>query len=78
MKNEKKITKPKSTSRKAVVQAMAKQDKEIQKTALTNFEQIHDAIRLKAYELYVERGANNGNDVDDWLVAERMILEKSR
>ena len=79
MKSEKKTTKTtKSTGRKAVVQAIAKQDQETQKTAFTSAEQIHDAICLKAYELYVERGRSNGNDVEDWLLAERIIFQNSR
>ena len=27
-------------------------------------------IRLRAYELYLQRGAENGHDVEDWLRAE--------
>jgi hypothetical protein len=30
-----------------------------------------DEIRARAYELYLERHGENGNDVDDWLRAER-------
>jgi hypothetical protein len=30
-------------------------------------------IRLRAYELYLERGAIPGNEVDDWLQAEREL-----
>lgn len=37
---------------------------------------IHDAIRLKAYELFVERGCVHGADVDDWLNAEKIIQEQ--
>lgn len=35
---------------------------------------IEDAIRLRAYELYVERGAIPGDEVRDWLKAERELL----
>lgn len=31
----------------------------------------HDAIAVRAYELYVARGCADGCDVDDWLQAER-------
>ena len=33
-----------------------------------------DAIRLRAYELYLERGAIPGDEVQDWLLAERELL----
>ena len=32
-----------------------------------------DDVRLRAYELYLERGATPGNDVGDWLQAEREL-----
>lgn len=32
-----------------------------------------DRIRERAYELFCERGADDGRDVDDWLTAEREI-----
>jgi len=33
-----------------------------------------DAIRLRAYELYLQRGAIPGDEVSDWLQAERELL----
>jgi hypothetical protein len=32
-----------------------------------------DRIASRAYELYVERGGRDGQDVDDWLTAEREL-----
>ena len=32
-------------------------------------------IELRAYELYLGRGASHGHDLDDWLQAERQVLE---
>ena len=32
---------------------------------------VHDAIAVRAYELFEERGRERGRDVDDWLRAER-------
>jgi hypothetical protein len=29
-----------------------------------------EAVELRAYELFVERGGQHGHDVDDWLRAE--------
>ena len=31
------------------------------------------AIEVRAYELYLERGAGHGGDVDDWLRAEQEL-----
>ncbi len=33
----------------------------------------HDEIRLRAYEIHLERGGLPGNEVDDWLQAEREL-----
>ena len=68
----------KTTSRKAVSTAIAKQEFETQKitpSAQLSPEQIQDAIRLKAYELYMRRGCQNGNDLQDWLAAEHLVLQ---
>ena len=32
-----------------------------------------DDVRLRAYELYLQRGAAPGNDLGDWLQAEREL-----
>lgn len=37
-----------------------------------------DAIALRAYELFEERGREPGRDVDDWLSAEHELKEASR
>jgi len=34
-------------------------------------------VRL-AYELYVRRGGEHGHDLDDWLLAEQMVLEQQK
>jgi len=36
-----------------------------------------EAIKLYAYELYIERGCLDGHDVEDWLRAERDLLAAS-
>jgi HSP20 family molecular chaperone IbpA len=33
-----------------------------------------EAIRQRAYELFLDRGGHHSNEVDDWLAAEREIL----
>ena len=35
-----------------------------------------DPIRLRAYQLYEERGCEPGYDLDDWLQAEAEIMGK--
>jgi hypothetical protein len=37
-----------------------------------------EAIAERAYELFLERGAEPGHDLDDWLRAEREILDEAR
>ncbi|MDO8580984.1 MAG: DUF2934 domain-containing protein [Candidatus Omnitrophota bacterium] len=39
-----------------------------------NSEELQDKIRIKAYELYKQRGESNGSDQDDWFQAERIIV----
>jgi hypothetical protein len=36
-----------------------------------------EQIRTRAYELYCERGCQDGDDMGDWLRAEREYLEQS-
>ena len=38
---------------------------------------LDDQIRLRAYELYVERGKQQGDGLGDWLKAEREYRERS-
>ena len=37
-----------------------------------------DRTRERAYELYVSRGRESGQDVQDWLRAEQEILKRER
>ena len=34
---------------------------------------LYTRVARKAYELYEERGEEPGNDLDDWLIAERLV-----
>lgn len=38
-----------------------------------NTENRQELITKKAYEIFVERGSKPGNDLDDWLTAEKMV-----
>ena len=35
-----------------------------------------EEIKLRAYQIYVERGGAQGQDVEDWVQAERELVEK--
>jgi hypothetical protein len=36
---------------------------------------VTEDIEFRAYQLYLGRGASHGHDLDDWLQAERQVLE---
>jgi hypothetical protein len=36
-----------------------------------------EEIRIRAYRRYLERGRSDGQDFDDWLVAERELKQRS-
>jgi hypothetical protein len=40
--------------------------------------ELHEQIRLRAYQLFEQRGRKNGHDLDDWLKAEAEITRKWR
>lgn len=35
-----------------------------------------DDIRVRAFHLYLKRGGKHGNDIQDWLKAERQITQR--
>ena len=37
----------------------------------------HEQITLRAYQIYLERGFHLGNDLADWLAAEKELTELS-
>jgi Protein of unknown function (DUF2934) len=37
---------------------------------------LQDQIRRRAYELYEQRGSNDGHEVSDWLQAESEVAQK--
>ncbi len=41
-------------------------------------EEIQEQIRQRAYELYAQRGRQDGHDLDDWLTAESEVTRKIR
>ena len=40
------------------------------------FEDLGSRLAKRAYELFVQRGQEDGHDIEDWLEAERQILPK--
>ena len=38
--------------------------------------EVRQKIRLRAYELYEQRGREDGQDVEDWLKAESEVIAK--
>ena len=41
--------------------------------ASVSYRLTHDQIRHRAYQIYLERGAHPGQELDDWLRAEREL-----
>jgi hypothetical protein len=37
----------------------------------------HEAIERRAYEIYIERGSVDGNDMDNWLAAEQELMARA-
>lgn len=38
----------------------------------------HEEVRIRAYEIYIERHGQPGDDLSDWLQAEREVESKGR
>jgi hypothetical protein len=41
-------------------------------------ENLRNKIEKKAYEYFLERGMVHGNDIEDWLKAEKEISKKNK
>jgi Protein of unknown function (DUF2934) len=50
---------------------------EVRKTRAATANPTTEAIALRAYQIYLERGGAPGNALEDWTRAERELLEKS-
>ena len=44
----------------------------------SNHHPTHESIAMRAYEIYIERGAAPGRDLDDWLQAEQELTGKKK
>ena len=41
-------------------------------------EELKDTIAVRAYEIYTQRGGENGKDVEDWIRAEQELIENTK
>ena len=55
---------------------MAHQAKTARHSVRTETPDLDEEIHRRAYELYEERGRENGHDFDDWLRAEEEITNR--
>jgi hypothetical protein len=39
-----------------------------------SMQQVEDRIRVRAYEIYEERGRKDGHDLEDWVEAKTQVL----
>ena len=46
-------------------------------SALTEAGDDHEAVRTRAYQLYAERGMEDGHDLEDWFQAEGELASGS-
>ena len=42
-----------------------------------SFDELEDRIRLRAYQLYEQRGRGDGHALDDWLQAETQLTDQN-
>ena len=63
-------------SRKVSSDKTINQKKAEAKTQHTYFEDLGSRLAKRAYEFYIQRGQEDGHDIEDWLEAEREILPK--
>jgi hypothetical protein len=47
-------------------------------TVTTRTVDLQDAIRERAYEIYEQRGGQHGADLEDWVRAEREVIDRFR
>lgn len=66
---------PRTTARKS---AAAKKPASNGNTANNGNTELNELIRQRAYELYLERGSEEGHAADDWLRAEAEVRAQSK
>ncbi len=63
-------TEKKTTAPKRVRTSRSTDDNVVQ------FTPDHETIARRAYELFQSRGMSHGRDMDDWLAAERELMQR--
>jgi hypothetical protein len=73
-------TKTKETTKVKRTVATIKNGKNIKRLRIPreNNNNLEDSIRKRAYEIYLERGAVSGNEIDDWTKAENEMKQTAR
>lgn len=57
---------------------MQRKKPKAKKTPLSPVTVDREAVIQLAYELYLRRGGEPGHDVEDWLMAEQILLEEKK
>ena len=52
--------------------------RKLQLSVMPDFRTDEETTRKRAYELYAERGMEDGHDLEDWFRAEEELLGKRR
>lgn len=50
----------------------------MEKTRVAKNQPTQEQIALRAYQIFLERGATPGNEFEDWVEAERQLLENGK
>lgn len=51
-----------------------KENEALQPLNLVSEQRMEETIRIRAYQLFEQRGRADGNDLDDWLQAEAEVM----
>ena len=73
--NKKTVAK-KKTLKKTTAKKVSIKKLKMKSTPKVNLQNFLDEVRKRAYEIFLQRGATYGNDLDDWLKAEKEIKQK--
>ncbi len=72
----KKTAAKKKTLKKTTAKKVSIKKLKMKSTPNVNLQNFLDEVRKRAYEIFLQRGATYGNDLDDWLKAEKEIKQK--
>jgi hypothetical protein len=68
------VTSKRSRKPKLVTSSAKATAAPVERVPATN---LKEAIRLRAYSIYEQRGREHGHDLDDWLIAEAQVVGKA-